>query len=95
MYLHIGQNIIINTNSIVGIFDMDSSTVKKSTRDFLYKKEKLGLTVNACSDLPKSFIVCKNFNEYKIFITSLNSSTLFKRVNTHFFKGENFTNGIK
>ena len=94
MYLHIGQNLIMKTNSIVGVFDMDTATVQKKTRDFLYGNENLGCIENVCSDLPKSFILCNIQGKCKIFITSFNTSTILKRIKNATIKGDIFTNGI-
>lgn len=58
MYLHLGQDKVVNMDEIIGIFDLDTSTVSKSTRDYLAKAEKYGCVTNVCTDLPKSFIVC-------------------------------------
>lgn len=93
MYLHIGQNTTIKTNSIIGIFDMDTATVQKTTRDFLYKNEKNKKVIDVCNDLPKSFIVYKGPKESKIFITSLSSTTLLKRNNSKTIGGDEFING--
>ena len=61
MYLHLGMDKVITFDEIIGIFDLDTSTVSKSTRNFLAKAEKAGIVENICYDLPKSFIVCKTF----------------------------------
>ena len=58
MYLHLGQDKVVSMDEIVGIFDLDTSTVSKTTRDYLAKAEKDGCVTNVCTDLPKSFIVC-------------------------------------
>lgn len=79
MYLHIGNNLTIKTNSIVGIFDLDTSTHKKTTKDFLYDAEKKGKIKNVSFELPKSFIVCKDKNQDMIFISPISSGTLTKR----------------
>ena len=42
MYLHLGQSTVITTKDLIGIFDMDNTTVMKSTRDYLTKSEKDG-----------------------------------------------------
>lgn len=34
MYLHLGENIVINTKSVVAIIDIENSTVSSFTRDF-------------------------------------------------------------
>ena len=35
MYLHLGQDTILRTKEILGIFDLDTATLSKHTRDFL------------------------------------------------------------
>ena len=58
MYLHLGQSTVITTKDLIGIFDMDVTTVMKSSRDYLSKAEKSGQVVNVSYELPKSFVVC-------------------------------------
>ncbi|MBQ2972906.1 MAG: DUF370 domain-containing protein [Clostridia bacterium] len=80
MYLHLGMDKVITFDEIIGIFDLDTTTVSKRTRDYLAKAEKAGIVENVCYDIPKSFIVCrdKNGNE-KVYISQISSSTLLKR----------------
>ena len=80
MYLHLGMDKVITFDDIIGIFDLDTTTVSKSTRNYLAMAEKAGKVENVCTDLPKSFIVCidKNGNE-KVYISQISSSTLLKR----------------
>ena len=40
MYLHIGEDVLVKDSEIIGIFDMDTSTVNKATRDYLSLAEK-------------------------------------------------------
>ena len=40
MYLHIGGDTVVNTKNIIGIFDMDNSTVSYKTREFLSEAQK-------------------------------------------------------
>ncbi len=80
MYLHLGLDKVITFDEIVGIFDLDTSTVAKPTRTFLAKAEKAGQVENVCYDLPKSFILCKKGKEeQKIYISQISSQTLLKR----------------
>lgn len=76
MYLYLGSDTAIKSDRIIGIFDMDTSTVNKATRDYLSKAEKEKRVVYVNYDLPKSFVVCKD----KIYICPLNTSTLLKRL---------------
>lgn len=82
MYLHLGQDTVIRTDEIVGIFDLDTSTVSKRTREFLTKAEKAGRVVNVSMELPKSFVLCakKGKGEFHtLYISQISSATLLKR----------------
>ena len=82
MYLHLGMDKVITFDEIIGIFDLDTTTVSKSTRNYLTKAEKAGIVENICYDLPKSFIVCRNKDgEDKVYISQISSTTLLKRTN--------------
>ena len=35
MYIHLGQTTVIRSETILGIFDLEKTTVSKSTRDYL------------------------------------------------------------
>ena len=60
MYLHLGHKTVINSNEIIGIFDLDTATVSKRTRDFLNKNEKQNNIINVSYEIPLSFIVCQD-----------------------------------
>ncbi len=79
MYLHLGQDVLIKKDDIIGIFDMDKATISKRTRDFLAEKEKRQLVVNVAIDLPKSFIICKSGQEVLVYISQISAQTLLKR----------------
>ena len=81
MYLHLGQDVLIKKNDIIGIFDMDKATVSKRTRMFLEQKQRDGLVVNAATDIPKSFIVCNWGSEVIVYISQISAQTLMKRCN--------------
>lgn len=86
MYLHLGQSTVITTKDLIGIFDMDNTTVMKSTRDYLNKSEKNGQVVNVSYELPKSFIVCSDGNNSKkVYISQIAPSTLLKRAKSKQF----------
>lgn len=81
MYLHLGQSTVVNRDDIIGIFDMDNSTVMKNTRNFLAEAEKNGEVINITYELPKSFILCcnKKSKKTKVYISQISPSTLLKR----------------
>lgn len=79
MYLHLGQDTVITTESIVVMFDIDACTVSKKTRDFLASAEKNGEVVNVSYELPKSFVVCRKQEKTVVYITQLSTKTLLSR----------------
>lgn len=79
MYLHLGNNTIVRKEDIIGIFDLDKSTVSYKTRDFLAQAEKEGRIVNVSAELPKSFVICRENGEIRIYICQLAPVTLIRR----------------
>ncbi len=80
MFLHLGNDVLINTKNLIGIFDIEKSSISKHTKDFLSSAEKMNRIVNVSYELPKSFIVCldEDFNE-TVYISQISTATLKKR----------------
>ena len=79
MYLHLGQETVVRTDDIVGIFDLENTSISKITKEFLTKAERAGRVVNVSYELPKSFVICNRIKETAVYITQISSSTLRKR----------------
>lgn len=79
MYLHLGADTVVETEHIIGIFDLDRATVMKASRQFLTRAEKAGHVKNVSYELPKSFILCEEKKEEVVYIAQLAPSTLLKR----------------
>lgn len=80
MYMHLGENTVVRLDEVIGIFDLDNTTVSKSTRDFLSLSEKRKEVINVSYELPKSFIVCSDKkNKKRVYISQISSATLYKR----------------
>ena len=54
MYLHMGQDFIVREQEIIGIFDIDTTSTGKRTREFLERAENEGAVVSMSNDIPKS-----------------------------------------
>lgn len=80
MYIHLGQDTVVRSRDVIGIFDLESTTISKHTRKFLEKAEKNGDVITVSYELPKSFAVCGEVGKKsKVYISQLSSSTLLKR----------------
>lgn len=81
MYIELGQNTVITDENIIGIFDLDNTTVSKSTREYINTASKKGECITVSfEELPKSFVVTAKNDERKIYISPYNTSTIFKRI---------------
>ena len=79
MYLSIGNDMAVREKSVIGIFDLDNTSTSRRTRDFLEKNEREGQVV-PCDDLPKSFVVTAEYGLDRVYLTSLSTATLEKRM---------------
>lgn len=80
MYLFLGQETVVPLRDIVGIFDMDNTTISKSTRTFLAEAERRGEVITVSEELPKSFVVCESQkNGTTVYISQISCATLLKR----------------
>lgn len=84
MYLDLSPDTVILNKDIIGIFDTDTSTVVKNTRDYLAKAEKNGLVKTVTTDIPRSFTVLADRNDktnQTVIISKYSTLTLLSRVN--------------
>ena len=58
MYLYLGGNRLVRQAEVVGVFDLDTATVSRHTRDFLTKAERDGRVETVSYELPKAFVLC-------------------------------------
>ncbi|MBQ7026859.1 MAG: DUF370 domain-containing protein [Ruminococcus sp.] len=80
MYLHIGNNYSVDTRDIVGIFDIENTTVEKCTKILLDRAEKEKKCVYTTYEMPKSFIITVRNGRERLYISQLAASTLRKRL---------------
>lgn len=78
LYLQLEQNCILLKKNIIGIFDIDKTTVSKKTREYLKLAEKEGRLRYASYDLPKSFVICREGTSVTVYVSRLSASSLQK-----------------
>ena len=82
MFLHIGNGKSVKKKDIIGIFDLDTSTVTKVGRNFINNSEKIGIVEYDDFDLPRSFVLIEENGEIKIKLSRISTKGLVARVNT-------------
>ena len=77
LFLSVSQSISVPSESIVGIFDMDTSTLSSDTRSFLRASQAEKRLISDVRDIPKSFVVTTD----AVYLSQVSSQTLEKRKN--------------
>ena len=81
MYIHIGGDVTLPSDKIIGIFDIEKTSVNKEVNDYLKKLQKQGRIYYVSYEMPKSFVVTDNM----VYITNVSAFTIKKRYNISWF----------
>lgn len=79
MYLHLGGDVLVKTSQIIGIFDLENTSVSKITRDYLNRISKKSNVIYISNEMPRSFCVCKDKNKTTVYVSPISPTTLKKR----------------
>ena len=80
MYINIGGDMAVRDRSIIGIFDLDGTSLSKKTMEYLKTAEDNGGLISVTEDIPKSFLVTEEYGMERVYFTQLSAATLEKRV---------------
>lgn len=75
MYLYLGSDVTVAEKDVIGVFDIEKTTVEKSVNDYLSYCQKSGKIYYVSLEMPKSFVVCTDC----VYITNVSAATLKKR----------------
>lgn len=78
-YLHLGKGTLVREDEVLSIFDLDITSQSHLTRKFLSMADKAGQVVNAAEDIPKSFVLCRQKGETRVYLSQMACATLLKR----------------
>ena len=80
MYLHIGNDVVVHHHNVLGIFDLENTSVSKYTKEYLRGKQQENRVIEVTKDMPKSFIVaCDKKGKERVYLSLLAPRTLKKR----------------
>lgn len=79
MFVNIGNDMAVRADTVIGIFDLDNTTVSPRTRAFLKKAQENGEII-PCDDLPKSYVLTREYGMTKIYESAMSVQTLEKRM---------------
>ena len=83
MYLHLGADVVVKKDDIIAIMDMESSSLSRTTKEFLKNEEMMVRVINVdVENLPKSYVLVKyNKDDAFVYISPIATQTLLKRAN--------------
>ena len=79
MYINIGNDFAVRTDTVIGIFDLDNTTSSRWTRNLLAMAQENGEIVETTEELPKSFLVTNEYGLTRIYLTQYNAAILERR----------------
>ena len=79
MYVHIGKDVVINSDNIISILDIEALEKKKNLEEVLQNLKISDNIIDVSEKNKKSLIIIKKNNETFGYITNISTSTLAKR----------------
>lgn len=79
MYVHIGKDVVINSDNIISILDIESLEKKKKLENVLQNLKISDNIIDISDNNKKSLIILEKNNKIIGYITNISSSTLAKR----------------
>lgn len=76
MYVDIFTDCVVDSDEVIGIFDLDNTTTNKYTNDFLNKLQSENKIIYHVNDIPKSFVL---MSDGSVYVVELSSQILKKR----------------
>ncbi len=93
MYLHIGDNVCVRSDRIIGVFDIENTTVSEATRVFLKEEENRNRITYASPKMPKSFVLAEGAAGDDIYISSITVLSIRERLEGGVLQKSNLQRG--
>jgi len=77
--IFLGSDYLIDEETVVGMFDIETTTIKETTRDYLTAAQRNGRIINVSTDIPKTFVVCVKNGETTVYLSQYSANTILKR----------------
>ena len=81
MYVHIGKDVVLNSNHIISVLDIDVLEKKKNLQEVLQNLKISGNIIDVSEGNKKSLIILEKNDKILGYITNISSVTIAKRAN--------------
>ena len=79
MYVHLGRDYVLNDRDIIGIFNLETTTISPRGREFLNYAQKNGAVVSLSDELPQSYVLADSPVD-TIYLSELSPAALKQRL---------------
>ena len=79
MYIHLGRDYVLNDRDIIGIFNLETTTISPRGREFLNYAQKNGAVVSLSEELPQSYVLADGAVVDTVYLSELSSAVLRRR----------------
>ncbi len=78
-YLQLEKGESIDKKTVIGVFDIETSSMSQGTRELFKRKEEEKGVVSLSNDLPKSFVLTDGEYSDTLYISGLSTESIKKR----------------
>ncbi len=86
MYVYLGSDTVVRNCDIIGIFDIEKTSVGKITKEYLSASGKRRSACYVSYDMPKSFVAATRNGRERVYISSVLPQTIIKRCKENTYK---------
>ncbi len=79
MYIHLGRDYVLNDRDIIGIFNLETTTISPRGREFLNYAQKNGAVVSLSEELPQSYVLADGAMVDTVYLSELSPAALRRR----------------
>ena len=83
MYIHLGRDYVLNDRDIIGIFNLETTTISPRGREFLNYAQKNGAVVSLSEELPQCYVLADAPVD-TVYLAELSSTAMRKRTEAPF-----------
>ena len=83
MYIHLGRDYVLNDRDVIGIFNLETTTISPRGREFLNYAQKNGAVVSLSEELPQCYVLAAAPVD-TMYLSELSSTAMKKRTEAPF-----------
>ena len=83
MYIHLGRDYVLNDRDVIGIFNLETTTISHRGREFLNYAQKNGAVVSLSEELPQCYVLADAPVD-TVYLSELSSTAMKKRTEAPF-----------